>query len=404
MKLNIVFLGCTQAYGHAFSAANTKVEFMVKGLIRQGDICAIHNGIIGYNGISNTERKDVPNIGRVITYPKRGSQIISWISNIPDTIKDLKSILRKDCKNLIVLEMPDFHIFLIYVSLARVLNYKIAVISHEWGPTVKTVHFLRKPSVWLFTKYFGRLVDGILPISEYIIERIRHFNKPFLKVPVLADFESKEFHVKTTNSFKTDTTLETSLQVDAENAKDKYFLYCVYAAYTRVIFKIIDAFSEFKRIGGIYGLSLVLAGSKEQIGIVESYIEKVGMSKDIQIFSKIPYTQLLVLYAHASGLIIPLDPDSSQDSARFSQKIAEYLSSGSPIITNNVGEIKYYFEDKKNCILCDYRIDGFCKAFMWIAANPEASEQIGINGYELGRTEFNYLDFGKKIHDFFQNL
>lgn len=85
---NIIFLGCTQNYAYQFSAANTKVEFMAKGLCEQGDNCIIHNGIIGYSGINKKELIEKEKIGQVITYPKKGHQLISWFLNIPLLFKD----------------------------------------------------------------------------------------------------------------------------------------------------------------------------------------------------------------------------------------------------------------------------------------------------------------------------
>ena len=67
--MNIIFLDCTQNYGYQFSAANTKVELLAKGLTLAGNNCTIHNGIIGYGGISNREEKFVEHIGTAITYP-----------------------------------------------------------------------------------------------------------------------------------------------------------------------------------------------------------------------------------------------------------------------------------------------------------------------------------------------
>lgn len=384
MKNNIIFLDCTQNYSYQFSASNTKIEFIARGLVETGDICTIFNGIIGTKIIKHTEKKHIKQIGDIITYPQIGHKLVSFIFNIKKLYKDLRAFYKDDYKNFVILACPDYHIYLIYTIIAKIIGYKIVVISHEWGPTITTTHPMRKPFIWIYSKTFGYFADGILPISEFIIKKIRHFNKPFLKVPILADYNQK---------------------LSLKPSKNNYFLYCVYAAYSRVIFKIIDAYKKYISDGGDYLLVLVLSGSKEQISYIESYINKdVILNKKIIVRNKVPYTELLNLYSNAHGLIIPLDPSSEQDEARFSQKIAEYLSSGSPIISNNVGEIKYYFTDKENIILCEYGIQGFADAFKWISENVELSKRIGINGFNLGKKEFNYAIYGKKIHDFFENI
>lgn len=384
--MNIIFLDCTQNYGHQFSATNSKTRYMIKGLKTYGNSCTIINSLNGMNGIKKTEKINDPEIGEIITYPCTKSKFINCFFNIKYLYHDLKEHRKKNDKNFVILEFPDFHIYIIYILLARLLSYKIITISHEWGPTIKSTRLIRKPSVWLYTKTFGYMVDGILPISEYIIKRIKHFKKPYIKLPITADFSSPH-----------NTTNKTPIE------KQPYFLYCVYAGYKRTIIPIINSYHIYKEKGGKNNLLLILSGSIPQINEIKEYIKKTDANKDIKIKTKVPNDELWNLYSNAMGLIIPLNPDYEQDKARFSQKIAEYLSSGSPIISNNVGEVQFYFTDKKDIILCDYP-NGFTDAFMWISKNIELSKKIGENGYKLGKLNFDYPIIGKRLHDFLSNI
>ncbi len=381
--MNIIFLDCTQNYSYRFSAGNTKIKFLAKGLTELENLCTIHNGIIGYSKIKRTTFKKEDNIGNIITYPKRCTQLVSWILNLPALIKDLKKLHISNTQNWIILEAPDFHIFCIYVLLSRIFKYKIAVISHEWLPTIQSTHPIRKPLIKLYTKKFGYMVDCILPISEFIIKHIQHFKKPYLKIPVIAEYDN----------------LSTK-----EITKQDFFLYCVYAAYTRVIFKIIDAYSIFHNNNNKTKLKLILSGSPQQIAIIQNYIRQKDLNSSIDILHNIPYNQLFKLYQEALGLIIPLDPNSIQDHARFSQKIAEYLSSRTPLISNNVGEIKYYFKDKQNIILCEYSVEGFVHAFNWVINNPIKAKRIGLSGYQMGSEQFNYQIICKKLNIFLKSF
>lgn len=385
--MNIIFLDCTQNYGHQFSATNSKTRFMIKGLKAQGDSCTIINSINGMAGIQKTETITDSEVGEVITYPCKRNKIINWLFNIKPLYHDLKIHRQKDKKNFIILEFPYFHIYIIYILLARLLNYKIITISHEWGSTFKSTKFIRKISIGLYTKTFGYMVDGILPISEYIIERIKHFHKPYIKVPIMADFNV--------------LTKTSSNHIGHE--KEPYFLYCVYAGYKREIIPIIDSYRTYKEKGGKCHLLLILSGTSTQINTIQNYINEINETEYISIKTKIPNSELWHLYSNAVGLIIPLNPNYEQDKARFSQKIAEYLSSGSPIISNNVGEIKYYFTDKENIILCDYP-NGFSDAFAWITKNPLLSKEIGYKGYELGISNFDYQVIGKRLHNFLYQI
>lgn len=382
MKCNIVFLACTQGYGYAFSACNTKVEFMVKGLTDLGDICYIHNGAEGRTGLREAEYKTIEGIGTVVDYPAKGSWYISPFRNNGLLIRDLKKWHRDDMHNWVVVEAPYLPYYFLEVRAARKVGYKLAVISHEWLGTFNNSNLLRR---WINHRYadvFGYYVDAILPISEYIIERIQKFKKPYLKVPVEADFSEVPSLVK----------------------KEPFFLYCVSAEYLRVIKMVLRGFKKFYPLHMEYKMVLVLAGGKPAIEATYKTIKEMGLSECVDIKQKIPYNELVHLNEIASGLIVPLDPNVEQDKARFSQKIAEYLSSGSPIISNNVGEVKHYFSDRKNIILDEYSSDGFYNSFSWIADYPNEAITIGQAGYNLGKTTFDYRVCAKQLHDFLSNL
>lgn len=383
MKQNIIFLGCTSGYGYAFSATNSKTEFMARGAVEQGDRVTIHNGILGLKELSARTVLHKDGLCDVISYPKKGNQLVSWFYNLSNLRTDLRSLYMDDAINIVILEAPDYHIYRIYCYYAHKFGYKVAVISHEWLPTIGDIHPLRRPFSNLYTKTFGNYADAILPISEYIIKKIEHFHKPYFKVPVLASFGD----------------------VVKRPVETPYFLYCVYAAYTRVILPLIEAFATFKKLDkNGYKLILVLGGADYQVKVVCDFISEHGYNNIIEIRRKIPYTELMDLYNNASGLLIPLDPDSEQDHARFSQKIAEYCSSANPIISCKLGEVDYYFKDKETAIFCDYSKDGFVEAFKWVSENPKESQEVGFAGYELGKQKFNYIVVGKQLHDFFETI
>ena len=77
------------------------------------------------------------------------------------------------------------------------------------------------------------------------------------------------------------------------------------------------------------------------------------------------------------GLLIPLDPNSLADIARFSQKIAEYVSTSRPIITSNVGEIPYYFKDKENAIICEYSAKSYADAMLLLQNDGTLANVLG---------------------------
>lgn len=382
-RLNVLFVDTTENYGYYFCASNTKVEFMARGLVEQGASVTIINSVVGNKYVSERTVIHKKDVGNVFSYPKKGNQLVSWFKNRKCLERDIASLKKNDAKNVIILEVADFHIYMLYCHIARKFGYKVVVISHEWLPTVTTVHPLRRPSNALYTKLFGKYVDGILPISEYIIEKIKPFGKPYIKVPVLSEFNGKF----------------------TEKNDCRYFLYCVSGDYFRVIKTVLDAFKVFKNVDSKdYKLILVLSGTEKSIGAVRDYAEEKGLNSNMEIRRQLPYDELCKLYKNASALLIPLNPDSEQDHARFSQKIAEYVSSSTPIISCSVGEVPMYFKDKESAILCDYSEQGFENAFCWIAEHENEARRIGLNGYDIGDKYFNYKVVGGELYHFLEKI
>ena len=312
--MNVVFLDCTQNYGFQFSAANTKTELLAKGLVKAGNVCTIINGVEGYSGIKHEETRVVDGLGEVVSFPSRKVPVLGFFCNLPSLFGVLKRLAENDGKNVMILTSPYLHIYFIYVILGKVLGYKIVTISHEWLPTIKRRFWIQNVMSGIYAKTFGKGIQGILPISHYIWLRVEHFGKPMLMTPILAEYPEKVPSV----------------------CKEDIFVYCVYSYYYRVITMVIDGYKEYRKIADKpYGLILILSGPISQIEKVQDYIREARLTEGITIKTKLPYAELLQAYQQARALLIPLNPDCEQDHARFSQKIAEYLSSGTPVIAHS---------------------------------------------------------------------
>ena len=185
--------------------------------------------------------------------------------------------------------------------------------------------------------------------------------------------------------------------------KNDTMVYCASVYFKRVLHMLINAYKIYADNSGKLNLTLILNGPGNLIDDMQGYIDNCGMKGRIIIKTKLPYALLFNEFKSAQALIIPLNPDYDQDKARFSQKIAEYLSSRSAILTNNVGEINYYFKENE-IITCDYNETSFANAFKWIEEHKEECRLIGENGYKRGETDFNYKITGKGLNEFFESL
>jgi len=229
--------------------------------------------------------------------------------------------------------------------------------------------------------YFAMFfVDGILPISEFLIQKIRKKRKklPILKIPPIVDFNLFSNRIK--------------------NSSDNYFLFVGNTGYFNPIEIILNAFELVDDKN--YFLFLILHGNKDK---VISKINKHKKKELIKIYSDLDYSELIQYNINAKALLIPLF-DVIKDKARFPNKISEYLASANPIITTNYGEITYYFKDGVNALVAENNDPiHFSKKMKFIINQPEKAVEIGKNGYETGLQYFDKNSYHKVLNEFILN-
>lgn len=383
---NIVFIDSTTDYPYKFSAGNTKVELLSKGLIEYGDrITIINNPIIG-SRVVETFVKDNHNGITCYTFPKNKS-IGSLIRGYTKIFQILKSSKDPNNRNFIIIsDPPYFFMFLIDYFFAKILGFKLCILFHEWHIAVDSIGIKQKIGVYLFDHFAGYMCHAILPISEFLISKSKKFKKPLLKIPIIAQFEQP----------KNSNIIEKKLPT--------YFLYCGGAQYIKTISVLISHFGRLTREGINIDLVLVLYGEKKYFNLIQKKINECNLQDRITIKSSLPFDELFNLYCHALALLIPLS-DTVQDKARFSQKIAEYLSSRRPIITTNVGEIPVYFKDGINAFISDtFKDESFFYKMKFVINNQNLADQVGLNGFQLGKNEFDNMLVSKKLHNFFNTI
>jgi len=234
----------------------------------------------------------------------------------------------------------------------------------------------------LFDKYFMYFIDGAIPISEFLINQIRLKKErlPFLKVPPLVDFKL----------FLNGT----------ENKDEKYFLYVGSTSYYNAIKTILDSFDLISNKE--FYLFLIIHGPG--INKIKDRLKVHPKNKLIKIFSGLAYEELVAYYKNAQALLIPLS-DTLKDKARFPQKISEYVASKNPIITTNIGEMGYYFEDGINALIAkDDTPLALSEKMNFVIKNPSKAAEIGKNGYEVGLKYFDSNSYAVDLKRFVLKL
>jgi len=382
--MNIVFISCTENYPNSFSANNTKIEYLSRGLIEQGHSVCIIGRINGSTSIENDLNIKSKYGANCFLFTQKGNKIITALKNLYKQLSLLKKIGKKQEENILILDVGFFMTLVIYKICAILFNYKIVHIITEWHEQKKDL-WHKNLNIYIYLHLFGYFVDAILPISNSILQHIAHFKKPMLKIPILSEYKPLN-------------------NQDASNNQIQ-FTYCANGGYIRIVSFVLSAMKIVNSHYPKAKLTLILYGREDAINKIRNNIKISGQEQNVEILQDVSQEILFNIYKNSIGLLIPLDPNSIQDQNRFSQKIAEYISTGRPIITSPVGEVKYYFKNIENAIFAkEFKEESYAEAILWVINNPEKARIIGIKGYELGVENFNYKKMAQDMERFISNL
>lgn len=375
MKNNYIFLNVTSNYPHQFTAGNTKMEYMALGFKELGA------WVTAINSISSCTKDYCDETGiseKGIEYTTFNShKTFKGIYNIKQTYKLLKA-KKVDGHNAVIMATSRTHKMLIDILVAKLAGYKTLFLFHEWRSALKMHSIFHKIDAWLKDHFVIRFFDAYLPISHFLLEECNKVSKRKKKliVPILADYDNEP--VKYT--------------------VNPQFCYCCGVWYMMRNTLLLDAMDKLVKDYSNAEMVLVLSGNEKDITLFKESIKERPCANNIRIRTKVPFKELNEIYSSSMGLLIPLDPESVADIARFSQKVAEYVATGRPIITNAVGEIPYYFKDKVSACFAHYSADGFYNSMKMLLGDTQKADEIGYNGFWVGRNSFDFRKVSAEIN------
>lgn len=371
----------SSGYPHGFSANNSKAEYVAKGLMESGMDVTMLDEIFGSSEYDKMEY-GVSDTG--IPYyilPKRGHKLKALPGNIKLVWRILKD-KRIDDGNHLLLSMEYYPFYFLIIVIASLLGYKRSALFHEWHVGFSNLPLWKKIEANLRDRTFGFFLDLLFPISHFLVDKSKHFRKPFYLLPILGDFS----------------------RIPTEYDMKDHFAYCCSAEYLLRCSLVLDAFKKLLVTHPHINLIIILTGYYWKKKEVDTLVQTYNLGANITIKTKIPQEELFQIYDSSIGLLIPLDPNSLQDKARFSQKIAEYVATKRPIITSNVGEIPYYFKSNVSAMVVNYTADEYSEAMLKLCDDTAFADYVGINGYKVGVQYFDYKKVGKDIAEAIRNL
>ena len=360
-------LSSTLNFPDGFSASNNKIALMAKGLSRNNYRMVICESLKGTNENYKYDKYDDFD---VLTLKKH--YLFSFLRNTLFLLKRMH--LEKTVYVMSSLATYSY-LDLFFVFLLRLFfNVKFIYIYHELHESF-TKNMFAKIKHHYLDVFACKLASLVLPISHYLNDFAKKYNKNTELLPII--YEYKDLCPQSSSHIIT-----------------PIFTYCGTIQYERIISRIINAF-EFVHIEyPEVELNLIISGNIKR---VTDFVEHHRKKHYVHFYSRISAEELFELYNQSYALLIPLDENNIQDHARFSQKIAEYLSTKRPIITNPVGEIVYYFENYQNAYMMEsIDVNIFAEKIKEILKmDPMTVSLVGEMGYETG---VKYFDFNKVMN------
>ena len=279
----------------------------------------------------------------------------------------------------LLISTNSFHNILIYFFTAKIIGIPITIDNVEYWTSIKVFKGWIRIEKYLYDKFYFFFADNIICISDYLVTKVGISKKDkVFKIPAITDFDKFINHRNRPRKI----------------IRQKYFLYCGSDFYSEVINFIIASFEKVN-----YNDIILVLVTKS----TEKLINRIKSSKKnhlIKVLTNLPYQDLVNLYLNCEALILPMR-NTIQDKARFPHKISEYCASKRPIITNNVGEIRNYFNNANAYLCTDYDEQEYANAMLKIISDPEKATGIGWNGYETGIVHFNYKSYSTLLGNLF---
>lgn len=113
----------------------------------------------------------------------------------------------------------------------------------------------------------------------------------------------------------------------------------------------------------------------------------------------------IIKYQKNAYMTIISKENNLQNNYCFATKIAEYLNAGCLLIMTEVGEVKYYFKNGKNCLFFKYGdIRGLADLIEDVVMNKKKKDEIAQEGKKTADEKFYCMNYSKAIIKFVKKI
>lgn len=151
---------------------------------------------------------------------------------------------------------------------------------------------------------------------------------------------------------------------------------------------------------------LVLGGfcSEDEKKQLKNLITQLDIKNKVELLNYLKRHEI-INYITDAYILVMVRGENLESKASYPSKLTEFLATGKPVITVNVGEISDYLTDGKDAFLVKAGdFDALAEKLIFVLENYQFAKEVGINGKELTNTIFNYNFQAKRMIDFINLL
>lgn len=254
-----------------------------------------------------------------------------------------------------------------------------------WGGGFAVTHgkIIAKVLTWC-ERNFIKVADKVTYVSDYLGKEIEKIDPEIIKVKIENGANSKQISVMDKNEVRKKFGYE----------EDKILAVSIGNTYTASFGLMLEAFKRAKV--KIKNLRLLLVGSVVIKDEFKDLFKSLG--ENVVLVGSKPYSEIPSYMAIADVLLLPMDNDPIE-LARFPMRFGDYLCAGRPIVSNAVGEVKYYLE-KYNAGLISppASTKEFGDNILLVLKDKKLAEQLSRNARKLAEGDLSRDNVTKKLN------
>ena len=223
--------------------------------------------------------------------------------------------------------------------------------------------------------------DGFISISRLLNEHNKSFGKKSVRIPTIMDVQNMDYSTEVNND-------KINIIYTGNTGRSKEFLKPVFSTFSK--YKYLAERIEFN----IYGpdRSAVIANIGDKDLVDEN-------NECIHIHGKVPQNSIPIVMQNADFLLF-IRPNRRSSNAGFPTKFGESMTAGTPVITNNTGDINLYLKNSQNGFLLKDSTEGAVKEVFdqIIKLSDEERMILRINARKTAEESFDYRIYEKEIN------